>query len=547
MTQEEATQEPLPFWEDMDQTPAPPPTEWLLQPHDFADEEPPPQLVRTVNLLDVPEHDLRGPEDVSGIADFILARAREGIDDIFAHEDYSRCDGEGEAWARAIAEHQTGIPYTMPAYFYDGGQAKVARTVVSASRYPLVGQCQQSVTTALCLGGWDGGPYGDVGAGIDAQPSAAKLGAGWTDVPAVLADWPDELWEQVTVGSCLFWSAACPMTRDGTTCGASGHVPGCGRGSGHVALVIRKHPTDRKWQLWDTTTSFNDPVTHPSAVKGARMLWESHWWPWIAKTLSGGAWQFRGIAKIDGLGEVRGDLKPRGRCRLLLRRRSDNKLLYRSAWLSMEREGLPISWLLRSVRGAPFFDSIEATWCINSACDVPSKNVPDNRPLLDVFCDAKGNAKMAWSATQGLHNRPRVADWSPAAALGASPTTEVETSADAAGDEATEPAASAEAPASDPGAELQSELLAGEPGLQKVVARRASALARGARGPSVKALQEALLSLGFEVPGGADGAFGAGLATAVKAFQAQKGLTADGVVGAGTLLAVDAELGGSDS
>ena len=61
MTQKEATEEPLPFWEDMDPTPAPTPTEWLTQPHDFADEEPPPQLVRTVNLLDVPEHDLSGP------------------------------------------------------------------------------------------------------------------------------------------------------------------------------------------------------------------------------------------------------------------------------------------------------------------------------------------------------------------------------------------------------------------------------------------------------------------------------------------------------
>jgi len=395
---DQVTEAPLPPWEDLDPTPAAPPAEWLSRPHDFADDEPPPQLVRTVNLLEVPEHGLSGPEDASAIADFLVSRAREGIDDIFSHPDYDTASGDDEGWARAVAEHQTGIPYTMPAYFY-GSQLQVARAIALSSRYPLVGQCQQSVTTALCLGGWDGGPYGDLGAGIDAQPAAARLGEGWTDVPMVLADWTDALWEQVTVGSCLFWSAS----------GAAG------RGSGHVAMVIRKHPTDRKWQLWDTTTSFNDPVTHPAAARGARMLWESHWWPFIPPALSGGTWPFRGIARIAGLGAVKADGKPRGRCRLLLRSRGDQRLLLRSAWMSMEEEGLPISWLLRSLRGAPFFDQIEATWCVNSSTDHPTAGAPDNRPLLDLSCDAEGNARMSWIPVQGLHNRPRPGDWTPAA------------------------------------------------------------------------------------------------------------------------------------
>jgi peptidoglycan hydrolase-like protein with peptidoglycan-binding domain len=59
----------------------------------------------------------------------------------------------------------------------------------------------------------------------------------------------------------------------------------------------------------------------------------------------------------------------------------------------------------------------------------------------------------------------------------------------------------------------------------------------------VKALQEALIALGERVPGGADGAFGPGLEEAVKEFQAKHGLAADGVVGAGTLAALDAALG----
>ncbi len=274
-----------------------------------------PQLIRTVNLLPVPEHDISGPDEIERIADFIDARAREGIDDVFAHEDYDGGEEPTEAWARAVAEHQTGIPYTMPAYFYDGPQRKIAAAIVDDGRYPLVGQCQQSVTTALCMGGWDGGAYGDIGSGIDAQPACARLGRGWTSVPLALASWPEELWSEVTVGSCLFWSAPCPLTRDGKTCGGGQHVSGCGRGSGHVVMVLRKHPTERKWQLWDTTTSFADPVAHPAAAKGARMLWESPWWDRIPRTMSSG-WAFRGIAVIDGLGEVRGGLKPRGRCRL---------------------------------------------------------------------------------------------------------------------------------------------------------------------------------------------------------------------------------------
>jgi hypothetical protein len=182
-------------------------------------------------------------------------------------------------------------------------------------------------------------------------------------------------------------------------------------------MVIRKHPSERKWQLWDTTTSFNDPVTHRAAAKGARMLWESHWWPFIPPTLSSGQWLFRGIARIDGLGTVKSELKPRGRARLLLRSRSDGKLLYRSEWMSMEDEALPISWLLRSLRGAPFHDRIEPTWCINSKSSAPTRSAPDNRPLLDISCDPKGNARMSWSPAQGLHNRPHQTDWTPPAAL----------------------------------------------------------------------------------------------------------------------------------
>ncbi|UQA63405.1 peptidoglycan-binding domain-containing protein [Polyangium aurulentum] len=552
-------------WVDLLPEPAKPPEQWLKyvkqMPVDPNDR--PPQLVRTVNLLPAPAHGISSPDDVHAIADFILKRARQGIGDIFAHPDYASASGPGEAWARAIAEHQTGIPYTQPAYFYDGGQSEVTQQLVTRGRYPLAGQCQQSVTTALAMGGWDGGKWGDIGSGIDAQPYCASLGEGLTDVPPVLAEFSDALWNSIGIGSCLFWSAPCPTTRDGQTCGGSSHAPGCGKGSGHVAMVIRKHPKLRKWQLWDTTTSFNDPLTHAAAGQGARMLWESHWWDWIPQTLSGGSWVFRGIARIKGLGQLRAGLRPRGRARLLLRRRGDDKLLFRSPWLSLEKENLPVSWLLRSLRGAPFHAEIEPTWCINSARDVPGPNAPDNRPLLDCTCTAEGHARMSWKPQQGLHNRPRVSDWSPEEAYAEKaapkppppapvPLNEVplelgigSPAKPKSKSPGKPPAAPAPAPAPSGGAPgsgvFASALLRGEPALAPIAQGKGS-LEKGERGDAVKALQVGLVALGLPVPGGADGVFGKGTTEAVKRFQGDHGLGVDGVVGKATVHALDKAL-----
>jgi hypothetical protein len=83
--------------------------------------------------------------------------------------------------------------------------------------------------------------------------------------------------------------------------------------------------------------------------------------------------------------------------------------------------------------------------------------------------------------------------------------------------------------------------LAGQPDLEAIASGR-GALRKGMKGPGVKALQEALIALGAGVPGGADGAFGPGLERAVKELQAKRGLAVDGVVGAGTLAAIDAAL-----
>jgi len=59
-------------------------------------------------------------------------------------------------------------------------------------------------------------------------------------------------------------------------------------------------------------------------------------------------------------------------------------------------------------------------------------------------------------------------------------------------------------------------------------------LQRGAMGPGVTALQEALQVLGFP-PGNVDGVFGLGTEAAVLAFQKSAGLLADGIAGPRTL------------
>jgi len=59
----------------------------------------------------------------------------------------------------------------------------------------------------------------------------------------------------------------------------------------------------------------------------------------------------------------------------------------------------------------------------------------------------------------------------------------------------------------------------------------------GSSGADVVALQNALAAKGFN-PGGADGSFGPGTESAVKAFQASAGLPADGVAGFQTLTAL---------
>ena len=59
----------------------------------------------------------------------------------------------------------------------------------------------------------------------------------------------------------------------------------------------------------------------------------------------------------------------------------------------------------------------------------------------------------------------------------------------------------------------------------------------GATGPAVKKLQKKLKALGFN-PGRIDGAFGPGTKAAVREFQRNSGLPADGIAGPQTLAAL---------
>lgn len=68
-------------------------------------------------------------------------------------------------------------------------------------------------------------------------------------------------------------------------------------------------------------------------------------------------------------------------------------------------------------------------------------------------------------------------------------------------------------------------------------------LRRGSSGEYVKYLQEKLIALGYSVGSyGADGKYGNATIAAVKKFQADRGLTADGVTGAKTWAEIDREI-----
>ncbi len=68
--------------------------------------------------------------------------------------------------------------------------------------------------------------------------------------------------------------------------------------------------------------------------------------------------------------------------------------------------------------------------------------------------------------------------------------------------------------------------------------RRIVGLGQGATGAEVRAVQQALISAGVPVPGGADGVFGPATKSAVTAFQSRNGLAATGTVDAATAAAL---------
>ncbi|HZH18516.1 MAG TPA: L,D-transpeptidase family protein [Archangium sp.] len=91
---------------------------------------------------------------------------------------------------------------------------------------------------------------------------------------------------------------------------------------------------------------------------------------------------------------------------------------------------------------------------------------------------------------------------------------------------------------------LRNERFAHQPELVGVLAGQ-SQLGVGSKGPGVRAVQQALLDMGFSMHGGADGAFGAQSTKAVRNFQtharsAFPGVLATGKVDAATLRALDA-------
>lgn len=75
------------------------------------------------------------------------------------------------------------------------------------------------------------------------------------------------------------------------------------------------------------------------------------------------------------------------------------------------------------------------------------------------------------------------------------------------------------------------------PGLEQALDGKA--IRSGSKGESVKRVQTALIDLGFGLPAGADGAFGAQTIDALKAFQSSRGIAQTGVIDVATLVSLD--------
>jgi hypothetical protein len=316
------------------------------------------------------------PAEPQGIADLLLGRARDGarLARVFEHDDFGdfRSAG-GEAWARAVTEHLTGIPIADPARFYAEGRPAIARAMLVEGRVPLAALSEDAVTAALCAGGWDGGAEGSIGCGAAGLARCKGLGdvLAYADHPELSGPfdgWDGALWERVGAGACLFWA-------------------GAAEGSGRVAVVLRKRVADsgRTLQLFGTLGTEEAPVLS----EGELLLAIPASIPTEVETF-----RFAGIGILGGLGAVRTDLRPRGRCRLLLRRRSDGKLLYRSAWISMAAEGISIARLLASLRNSPRAADVEATWRVHSLCLTPTDDIPDSAFLVECTAGKYGRVEL---------------------------------------------------------------------------------------------------------------------------------------------------------
>lgn len=319
-----------------------------------------PKVLRTLNTMEVPAAE----GDAKAMAEYVLRRAQEAPADVFSAPDYGVMPASpDEQWARAVAEHLTPLPYFMPQWFHSNW----AKHLLETGEYPMVGQCQQSVSTALLFHGWEGKPFAELDCSQNTGALFKQKGELFKPASPLVTQWSEDDWKRLKPGSCLLWGQPDPKSN-----------------SGHIAIVLRKHPTERKFQLWDTggaSVRFQHQDDEPPAVQGTKGgSYEESWHQTIPGATNA---PLIGIGNMP-LGAVRTDLKARGVARLLVRSRADSKVLYRSKWIRMDQKGLTKLRLLRSLRGAPGSATLEARWCLNA---FDHKKPDDYSKATAIVCD----------------------------------------------------------------------------------------------------------------------------------------------------------------
>jgi hypothetical protein len=349
----------------------------------------PPRLVRDIN--DSPRrspgsggwNELRKVKEVLARVDYSLKRGPDetawlgpnsGRGLALNELGLSTAEAAEEAWARRVSEMMLAVRYELPATIYGASESKIWDRMAdqlstnNESFYPVVAQCQQLSTVVLMT---HGVPRNLLGGGVNAGGSNAlpvfkpAAGGHWhTSADMLKAD--KALQAKPPVAACSLYEFHKTPNKP----------------NAHIGLIIRVH--DGSWhvlQSFDTgglrAKDRGQGVTFATPAGGllGSGIFDD---PWVT-AVTGSGDPFTGVGVIAKSHKPPANLDrwwPCGFTRLIIRRRSDNELLYATPLLRMHDSvrDYPISVLGNSLRGCPCAEEFDIRWQVSAPRVDLSKN-----------------------------------------------------------------------------------------------------------------------------------------------------------------------------